>query len=83
MVPLIVNVSFKKPSSNIKKWNHIDFSFDLSKNVLYSILVHEVAIEDCLFALQDIGDELRWKTNHDIDLQWSPSPTQQESICTF
>jgi hypothetical protein len=75
MVPLIMNVSFKKPSSNIKNWNHIDFYFHLSNSALYLVLVDEVVIEDSLFALQDIGDEFRWKTNHDIDLQWSPSPT--------
>jgi hypothetical protein len=54
-----------------------------SKSVLYSISVDEVVVEDYLFALQDIGDEPRWKRNLDIDLQWSPSPTQSKSTCTF
>jgi len=79
----LLMLRFKKPSSNIKKWRHIDFSFDPSKSALYSVLVNEVAIKDCLFALQDIGDEPRWKTNPKIDLQWSPSPTQSKSTCTF
>jgi hypothetical protein len=74
VAPLIVNLSFKKPSFNIKKWNHIDFSFDPSKSVLYLVLVDEVVVEDYLFALQDIGPKPRWKINPDIDLQWSPFP---------
>ncbi len=76
---MIVNVSFKKPSSNIKKWSHINLSFDPSKSALYSVSLDEVVVKDCFFALQVISDEPRWKRNVDIDLQWSLSHIQ----CTF